>query len=538
MRVGFVRELPDRRRRRALPVPCKAALLAICVLAQLTNLAPAWAERRNAPPHDVEVVAHATVIKNKSKNIKVSVPFADAAVGSSDIAEVVPISDHQLYIVGKKIGTTNVLLYDASQQLIGVVDVEVGMDTSSLQSRIRGASGGGGIHVDDVEGKLVLSGDGGDAQTVERAMNVAKGLGSGDPVNALKLGSPQQVMLQVRFVEANRSAARALGVRWQGIWNNRVAGVVGTQAPTSKFGVPAGTFGTPPGPAPVSVVDSVANSVSGASPVATVIAQLVNSSRGNLDVVLSALEEQGVVRRLAEPNLVALSGESADFLAGGEFPVPLVSSASAGALPTVTITYKEFGVKLRFTPTVLARGVISLKLEPEVSDLDPALGVQVGGVAVPGLVTRRARTTVELRDGQTFAIAGLLQAKSGRTVDQVPWLGSVPVLGALFRSSEFQANETELLAFVTPHLIKPVPPGKQLKTPLDTSLAANDVDFFLGGRAELPKSPPTYTTQTGAEQPVFGGVAPGAPAASPAAAPFLERLQQFFSTASPDSSAK
>ena len=262
------------------------------------------------------------------------------------------------------------------------------------------------------------------------------------------------------------------------------------------------------------------------SPFATVITQIVNSKFGSLDAVLSALEEQRVLRNLAEPNLIAMSGETADFLAGGEYPVPVVSAASAGTLPTVTIVYKEFGVKLSFTPTVLSRGVVSLKLMPEVSSLDFANAVSISGTVIPSLTTRRARTTVELRDGQSFAIAGLLQADSTRLQDQLPWLGSVPVLGALFRSSQFQQNETELVVLVTPYLVKPVPPGKkdpQLKTPLDSSLAGNDLDFFLNGQPEVPKTPPFKPNPFTGVQSLFGGIEPGppipAPVPVPAAAP-------------------
>jgi pilus assembly protein CpaC len=506
---------------------CTAALLAVFVAAQLPIVCAARAERVVSETRGLDVISRVRITKNKSKNIRLDTPFADAAVGSTEIAEIVPISDRQLYILGKKIGTTNVLLYDSAKQLIGVVDVEVKSDTGSLQEKIRDASGGGGISVDEVDGKLVLSGNGGDAQTIERAMTIAKGLGA-EPVNALKLKANQQVLLKVRFVEASRSAARAIGVRWQGILNNRMAGVIGSQAPSSTMaasgmfpGSPTRGGGpvVPNGAAHGAVLDVLTNTLSGGSPVATVIAQLINSKKGSLDVVLSALEDQGVVRRLAEPNLVALSGETAEFLAGGEYPVPIVAGSGVGSVPQVTITYKEFGVKLKFVPTVLSQNVISLKLQPEVSDLDYAIGVSVGGVTVPGLMVRRANTTVELRDGQTFAIAGLIQARSDRQSEQVPWLGSVPVLGALFRSADFLANETELVALVTPHLVRPVPPGDkdpQLKTPLDSSLAGNDVDFFLGGRAEVAKLPPTYATPGGSEQTVYGAAAPGAPTAEPA----------------------
>jgi pilus assembly protein CpaC len=196
------------------------------------------------------------------------------------------------------------------------------------------------------------------------------------------------------------------------------------------------------------------------------------------------MEEQGLVRRLAEPNLIAMSGETADFLAGGEFPVP-VSSTTTGGFPTVTIQYKEFGVSLAFTPTVLAGGVINLRVRPEVSDLDYNLTVQTAGVTVPGIVKRRANTTLELRDGQSFAIAGLIQAQNGRTVDQVPWLGSVPIIGTLFKSQSFQQRDTELVVIVTPHLVKPSKPGQPLESPLDTRMKANDLDAFGANQLDV-----------------------------------------------------
>jgi pilus assembly protein CpaC len=367
----------------------------------------------------------------------------------------------------------------------------------------------------------VLSGNGGDSQTVERAMSVAAGLAPAGVVNALKVTTPQQVMLKVRFVEATRTAARNLGVRWE-FFKRRgnLAGVVGTQTGTSKFNINNTPFVLNTN-GNGSVLDVVGGAAGVGSPFATIITQIVNNSSAKLDVVLSALEEQNVIRKLAEPNLIAMSGETADFLAGGEFPVPVVSPGNGG-LSTVTITYKEFGVKLSFTPTVLARGVISLKLVPEVSQLDFANAVSISGTTIPSLTTRRARTTVELRDGQSFAIAGLLQADSTRGQDQVPWLGSVPVLGALFRSAAYQANETELVVLVTPYLVKPVPPGKkdpQLKTPLDSSLAGNDLDFFLNGQPEVPKTPPFTPNPFTGVQSLFGGIEPGPPLPAPVPVP-------------------
>ncbi len=457
----------------------------------------------------VPIQSHVSIIQNKSKNIRVAVPYADVAVASSEIADVVPVSDRQLYILGKKIGSTNVMLYDQQKRLIGVLDVDVQLNTSEMGIKVRQGSGGRGIRVGEVNGTPVLTGDAGDGQTADRAMRVAQGLApeGKNVVNALSVSSPQQVMLQVRFVEASRSAAKNLGVRWAFFNKQGQASVIGnTNQLSSKSAAVGGT-------STQNVLDvTSAGLATTGSPFATVITQLINTRLGSLDMVLSALEEQQVVRRLAEPNLVASSGETADFLAGGEFPVPISSTPGTGGIAQVTIEYKKFGVKLKFTPTVLANGVISLKLNPEVSDIDPTLSVQSGGVSVPGIILRTANTTVELRDGQAFAIAGMLSAKSQRQIDALPWLGSVPILGTLFSSKEFQQDETELVVIVSPHLVHPLPPSKTLKTPLDTSLAANDVDFFLQNRTEIPKSPPTYVTPNGSEQTLVGGLAPGEPA--------------------------
>ena len=190
-----------------------------------------------------------------------------------------------------------------------------------------------------------------------------------------------------------------------------------------------------------------------------------------------------MARRLAEPNLVALSGDTASFLAGGEFPFPV-----AAQLGAITVEWKRFGVGLAFTPTVLSNGLINLKIEPEVSQLDPTNTITVGTTVLPSLIVRRANTTIELRDGQSFAIAGLLQNISNTQQQQLPWIGDVPVLGALFRSAAYQKSETDLVIVVTPHIVRPLAPADPIHTPLDNTLPGNDVDFFLMGQAEVSPS--------------------------------------------------
>jgi pilus assembly protein CpaC len=230
------------------------------------------------------------------------------------------------------------------------------------------------------------------------------------------------------------------------------------------------------------------------------IASLLSNGT-NADAIIRALEERGVARRLAEPNLISLSGDTASFLAGGEFPFP----SDAGD-NKISIEFKKFGIALAFTPTVLENGLINLKIVPEVSDIDPTNSVRINDVQVPGLVVRRADTTVELRNGQSFAIAGLLQHSSSRNKAQLPWIGQVPVLGALFRSAEYKKNETDLVIIVTPRLVKPKIPGENLQTPLGNQLSSNDRDFFLMGRSEIPKKGyDRFTLRRGAD-PRYGHI--------------------------------
>ena len=448
-----------------------AAVTLGCVASAVAPGQPARAQQRvTATP--VASVNQVKVTVNNSQTVRVSAAFTDVLVGASEIAEVIPLSDKTLYVLGKKIGTTNISVLDSSRKLVGIIDVDVGPDTSAIAAKVAQGTGSRGLTVQSAGDRLVLSGQVQDAQTVNRAVEIASNLSPNGVVNLTRVASPQQVMLQVRVLEVNRSAGRDLGVRWSGNGNTNHATM--------------GTFGTPTlaGNVPI---NAAVNAISNATPFMTAV-KAITGNGWNLDVAISALEERGLVRRLAEPNLVAVSGDTADFLVGGEFPVPVASSTNAG-VPTITIAYKEFGVQLSFTPTVLAGGLINLRVKPEVSDLDPTLTVQTGGVAVPGIVKRRANTTVELRDGQSFAIAGLLQAQSQRTIDQFPWLGSVPVLGILFRSQSFQQRETELVVIVTPRLVRPAKPGQPLESPLDNTLPANDVDAFVNGQTGIARGP-------------------------------------------------
>src|SRR5204863_9738278 len=218
-------------------------------------------------------------------------------------------------------------------------------------------------------------------------------------------------------------------------------------------------------------------------------------------------------RRLAEPDLIALSGDTASFLAGGEYPVPVCQAAATiGGACAVTIQYQPFGVQLSFNPTVLENGIINLRLAPSVSELNFATAVTLNGFTIPSLDKREARTTVELRDGQSFSIAGLLRLENRRAMQQLPWIGSVPVLGTLFGSKSFQDTETDLVVIVTPHLVAPAVPGQRLATPDDNHVPSNDIDFFLMGNMEQRKTFRNYITSGGDIQGPYGHILGQGPA--------------------------
>jgi pilus assembly protein CpaC len=432
------------------------------------------------PVHSATV----SVILGKTQDVRTDQGLADITVGDPDIADVSPLTDHSLSILGKKIGTTRVTVYNADKKPIGIFDIEVTYDTSRLSSEI-GQFTGGGIRVSSINGRIMLSGMSPDAATLDKAVQIARQFGP-DPINTVQVMQPQQVMLEVRFIEVDRNASRDLGVQWN-MFGNSVLANTGSGLPASQLPItqPGGAFQQPGtnvgGPnvlanqLPISPVVS-GGVLSGAAPFGFLIGQLSN----RLQIAVNALETQGAARSLAEPNLVTLSGETASFLAGGQIPVPEV-----GATGTPSFGFQPYGVGLSFTPTVLRNGVINLVVKPEVSEIDRANAVTVAGTTVPALTTRKASTTLELHDGQSFMLGGLLQNTGDNNVDQLPWVGNLPVIGALFRSTEYQKNETDLVILVTPHIVRPLTPTDPLHTPLDGTLPPNDVDLFLMGETEV-----------------------------------------------------
>lgn len=413
---------------------------------------------------DLRQARSITVAVGQSMTVQTTEAVADFAVGNSEIADVMPMTDHSFYIQGKAFGRTNVVAYDSKRQVIGVLDVEATVDLDDLRRALKQSVPEAQIAVSSVNGQLRLSGAAPNAATAGKAVELARQYGSPNVINSIRITSSQQVMLEVRFLEARHTAGRDLGVSIR----------TDSKSTTST----TGAFQYPTDEADRGLI-KFNGSLPGGTPFGTIVSRVLNAGV-SVDVLIQALESRNLARTLAEPNLVALSGETASFLAGGEVPIP--TSQGDGQ---ISVDYKEYGIRLNFTPVVLDQGLINLTLEPEVSQVDLGTTVQANGISVPGFMTRRASTTVELRDGQSFAIAGLLQSTNSRRQTQLPWVGQIPILGALFRSSSFQRDETDLVIIVTPHLVKPASPAQRLATPGDNSRLSNDAEFFLFGLQEV-----------------------------------------------------
>ncbi len=437
---------------------------------------------RNTQRIDVHIVLH------KSETVHADFPFGDALVGDPEVADVVPLTNQSIYILGKKVGVTRLSLLDSKKQVLGVVDIEVTYDLDILRRQLQGNPAFSKIHVSSVNGKVLITGVAPDAVALAQIMTFADQLAPHDVTNGMTVAAPQQVMLEVRFIEASRELDRGLGVNWATA--GKVGAVTGNEniIPNSNTGAASGISDIGNGNFSNSSVFNLGSGLaSSVIPYGTIAGRVLNGGV-KADAFVSALEEKGLARRLAEPNLIAMSGDTASFLAGGEFPFPV----SANAAGQISVEFKKYGVGLAFTPTVLSNGQINLKIEPEVSELDTTNTVQINGYSIPSLSVRRASTTVELRDGQSFAIAGLLQGSHLADTRQLPWAGDVPVLGTLFRSQSFQKKETDLVILVTPRLIRPKVPGEKFATPLDNRKPANDGEFFLLGKQEVEVSKPKW----------------------------------------------
>jgi pilus assembly protein CpaC len=385
---------------------------------------------------------------SQATTVMVSDAIGKVVAADPEIAEAQLITDRSLYLVGKSLGITTVNLYSADGEPVGLLAVEVGADTADISRSIRAAVPRSRVSVATVNGRVRLSGTVTDAVSMQKVLDVVAQYGSPAIVNTITLSGGQQVNLEVRVLEAKRDAGRELGIKW--------AGSVGGLTTTIGGGP-----------------DDPASSAASFSSFATSV--LAGLSGVSLTATISALESKGLVRTLAEPNLTTLSGVKASFLAGGQIPIRVNDNNGNS-----TLSYRDFGVRLVFTPVVLDGDRIQIHLMPEVSGLsgftesfDPIFN------------TRTLDATVELRDGQSFSVAGLLQNDAKLNQNQLPWIGNVPILGALFKSSSYQKNETELVVIVTPRLVRPDTPGQVAASPLDRTMLANDAEFFGHGKLEV-----------------------------------------------------
>ncbi len=411
----------------------------------------------------------------KSVVIKSAVPIIRVSSSNENVATVAALSPNQVYVTaGKTPGVTNITLWQGQDKIVAVYNVEVAPDMSRIREKIALIfPGETGLRVTAGNESVTLSGTVSSAPVMSRIVDLAKEYSEGKPViNLARVSGIQQVMLEVRVAEMDRSLTKRLSLDFVATAGSSIGtSVLGSLATLSGG---AGQSGSVAGLG--ATVASTANS-------------LFHISGGTVSWTqfIDALREDGLVKVLAEPTLLARSGQTASFLAGGQFPVPVPQG-----LGTVGIQYKDYGVQLKFTPTVLEDGKISMKVHPEVSELDYNNAITIAGTTVPALTDRGVETVLELGDGQSFAIAGLLQDNIIETVDRFPGLGSLPVLGPLFRSSKFQRNETELIVIVTPHLVKPLDMRNQ-PLPTDNYREPSDTDFFLNGLlqgCQAPSPPP------------------------------------------------
>jgi pilus assembly protein CpaC len=444
----------------------------------LTTFVPETGFAQNLKVTNQSTARKLKVAINSAVVVESDVPFAELSVANPAIADIATLSDRTIYVLGKSPGRTTLTLLGPDGRLITNVSVRVTPDLSEFKERLREILPGENIEVRTANDGIVLSGTVSSIAKLDRALDLAERYAPDAVSNLMSVGGTQQVMLKVRFAEMRRSVSKDLSAS------------LGFQ--TSGGSVGANGF-----------TNTLQNGNNLATSLGTgAVAGAVNSTRerngvfsfgfgsGSLRalVVLEALEAKGLVRTLAEPNLTALSGQEATFLAGGEYPIPISEDGS------VSISYKPFGVELKFTPTVLDEDIINLKLDTAVSGLDPTVVVQNNGFSVNAFSKRASSTVVEMRDGESFAIAGLLEDDFRDVAGQVPWLGDIPVLGALFRSANFERRQSELVVIVTAHLVSPTR-GNSLVVSTDRIRPPTEREFFLNGK--VAREVRTRRTSTG-----------------------------------------
>ncbi|WP_090061321.1 type II and III secretion system protein family protein [Celeribacter neptunius] len=441
----------------------KAALIGVAVM----SVTPygAYAEKLRVMTGSPSGVLN--VPMNRAVVVESDEPFAEISVANADIADISTLSDRSIYVLGRSPGLTTMTLLAPDGSLITNVQVQVTPDVTEFKERLRQIMPNEKIEVRTANDGIVLSGVISSITMMERAVELANRYAPDRVSNLLNIGGTQQVMLKVRFAEMSRSVSKNLssslgfvtsgGTNWSG--GETGTFLSGSNSPTGAITTQDGALGAL----------KLGGSIGGTE----------------LSILLEAMEQKGVVRTLAEPNLTALSGQQAKFLAGGEYPIPVSDNDG------ITIEYKPFGVELEFVPRVVNGDQINLEMRAAVSGVDSSVNYSLDGFTVSSFKRRETSTTVELRDGQSFAVAGLLQDDFEDLVGQVPWLGDIPVLGALFRSTDYSRRQSELVIIVTPHLVSPTN-GLALSLPTDRVKIPTEADLFLFGKTfggtSAPKS--------------------------------------------------
>lgn len=426
----------------------RAGLMGLAIF----TLAPVMSYAQNLSITSGTTARSLNVSINRAVVVESDVPFAELSVANPGIADIATLSDRTIYVLGKSPGRTTLTLLGPDGKLITNVEVRVAPDLAEFKERLREILPGEKIEVRTANDGIVLSGVVSSILKLDRALDLARRYSPDAVSNLMSVGGTQQVMLKVRFAEMARSVSKDLSIS------------LGFSGTSGNFGVLGGN-GSGAGLGPLTP--------SGNSEGTLGISFGSNSLQAA--VLIEALETKGLVRTLAEPNLTALSGQQAEFLAGGEVPIPVQNEDG------ISIDYRPFGVELAFTPTVVDGDLINLNLATSVSNLDTTNAVTSAGISVPAFSKRASSTTVELRDGESFAIAGLLQDDFVDLAGQVPWLGDLPVLGALFRSANYSRRQTELVVIITAHLVTPTR-GDAFVLPTDRIRPPSERELFLNGK--------------------------------------------------------
>lgn len=433
------------------------------LLAIALSLNAAWCWPTNSQPLTVSGGAPSgplIIPMNRAVVVESREPFSELSIANPNIADISTLTDKSIYVLGKSPGRTSLTILGTDGRLISNVTVQVSPDIAEFKERLAQVLPGELIEVRTANDGVVLSGPVTSTGNLERALELAERYSPGKVSNLMIVGGTQQIMLKVRFAEMSRTVAKHLSASLAmraGVGNPRSGGL-----DTGTWLSPGNSFG--------------GGTITPRFSTEGVLGIGYTAGSFELGLLLEAMEAKGYVRTLAEPNLTALAGQEASFLAGGEYPVPVASENGQ-----VTIQYKPFGVEMHFTPRMASNNLINLEIKAAVSGIDPSISVQSNGISISAFKRREASTIVEMRPGESFAIAGLLQDDFRNLKGQVPWVGDIPIIGALFRSSQYERRQSELLIVITPYLATPRH-GSQIALPTDRIRPSSESDLFLKGK--------------------------------------------------------